>query len=355
MMKTFTDLSYLGQVARLRRLGQTALVAFGLSDPHIKLLAHSQNTTFRVTLLNGRAESSATRPYVAHQFLLRVHGADRHGSHLDSTAAIAAELAWLAALRRDTQLAVPEPVLTTAGSFTTEVSDAGLPQPRVCSLLRWMAGKCYFHSPRPAHLYKVGAMMAHLHDHAQQWTIPPDFRRFRWDAEGLFGDSIGFGGVSGTATWALVPPQQHALLVRTRERVQQTMQELGEGRSVFGLIHADFHLDNVIFYHGEARPIDFDDCGFGYWLYDMAVTLWLFRMKPDWPVWREAFLAGYGTVRPLPIDQLPYLDHFIAAREVSIALWIVGMAQHNPDFRAGLADDLAEIEQTIRTLFPLEQ
>ncbi len=84
----------------------------------------------------------------------------------------------------------------------------------------------------------------------------------------------------------------------------------------------------------------------------MAVSLWLYRMKPDWPVWRAAFLAGYASVRPLPTDQLPYLDDFIAAREAPIALWVVGMAQHNPDFRAGLAADLAEIEQTIRTIFP---
>ncbi len=84
-----------------------------------------------------------------------------------------------------------------------------------CSLLRWLDGKCYFDLPRPAHLYKVGAMMAHLHDHAQQWPLPPGFRRFRWDRDGLFGETIGFGGVSGTVTWSLIPPAQHDLLART--------------------------------------------------------------------------------------------------------------------------------------------
>ncbi len=351
-MQAFTTLTYIGQAKRLRRVAQRALADYGIAHAEMKLLSHSQNTTFRVKLPSATAEAASAAPYVANQFLLRVHGSDRHGPDLAAAEAIAAELAWLAALRRDTQLAVPEPVATTAGSFITVVSDAGLPQARVCSLLRWLAGRCYFDSPRPTHLYKVGAMMAHLHEHAQQWPLPPGFRRFRWDRDGLFGDTIGFGGVSGTATWALIPPDQHDLLARTRERVEQTMQDLGQGPSVFGLIHADFHLDNVIFDHGEARPIDFDDCGFGYWLYDMAVSLWLYRMKPDWPVWRAAFLTGYASVRPLPTDQLPYLDDFIAAREVSIALWDVGMAQHNPDFQAGLAADLAEIEQTIRTLFP---
>ncbi len=166
-MKAFIALTYAGQVKRLRRLGQTALVDFGVTAPHLKLLAHSQNTTFRVKLPNANAEAALSAPYVANQFLLRVHGSDRHGPNLATAEAIAAELAWLAALRRDTQLAEPEPVPTTSGSFITVVSDASLPQPRVCSLLRWLAGKCYFDSPRPTHLYKVGAMMAPLHDHAE--------------------------------------------------------------------------------------------------------------------------------------------------------------------------------------------
>lgn len=55
------------------------------------------------------------------------------------------------------------------------------------------------------------------------------------------------------------------------------MDMLGERSATFGLIHADLHLDNVLFAGGEARPIDFDDCGLGHWLYDIAVTLWLYR------------------------------------------------------------------------------
>jgi Ser/Thr protein kinase RdoA (MazF antagonist) len=143
-MQAFVDLTYAGQAGRLRRFGQTALIDFGVGDAHLKLLAHSQNTTFRVTLPNQRAESAPAGPYLANQFLLRVHGADRHGPQLDSRAAIAAELAWLAALRRDTQLAVPEPMPTTDGGFTTLVHAVELPQPRVCSLLRWLDGKRYW-------------------------------------------------------------------------------------------------------------------------------------------------------------------------------------------------------------------
>jgi len=45
----------------------------------------------------------------------------------------------------------------------------------------------------------------------------------------------------------------------------------GGGRP--GLIHADLHLGNALFWSDEVRVIDFDDCGFGYWLYDIAFAL----------------------------------------------------------------------------------
>jgi Ser/Thr protein kinase RdoA (MazF antagonist) len=55
--------------------------------------------------------------------------------------------------------------------------------------------------------------------------------------------------------------------------MQRVMTRLGDGTDQFGLIHADLHLDNALFWRDDVRIIDFDDCGFGYWLYDIAVSL----------------------------------------------------------------------------------
>ena len=53
-------------------------------------------------------------------------------------AAAGSELCWLAALRADTGLAVPEPFRTAEGSLTTIATSRQVPQPRVCSVLRWI-------------------------------------------------------------------------------------------------------------------------------------------------------------------------------------------------------------------------
>ena len=47
---------------------------------------------------------------------------------------------------------------------------------------------------------------------------------------------------------------------------------------------------------------------------------------------RDALLSGYAEVRPLPLEQLKHLDTFIAARLVSLMLWVTDMAQVNKSF-----------------------
>jgi len=48
-----------------------------------------------------------------------------------------------------------------------------------------------------------------------------------------------------------------------------------------------------------VRAVDFGDCGYGYYLYDMGVTLLMLRgFDPD-GTQRAAFLRGYGQTRGL--------------------------------------------------------
>ena len=82
------------------------------------------------------------------------------------------------------------------------------------------------------------------------------------------------------------------------QRVHTTVQELGESRDVFGFIHADLHQWNYLFHGEEVRAIDFDDCGWGYFTYDMAVTL-VSGGSGTFPALQDAFLTGYQRVRPL--------------------------------------------------------
>src|SRR6476620_3437749 len=131
-MQTFASLRRRGQLGRLRHLGHMALAAYGLDGARLTLLRHQNNTTFRVDAPGG--------PYV-----LRINRPQVH-----TVVTVESEMAWLGALRRDT--------------------DLGVPEPRGCVLLRWLDGRFSDRRLTPAQLRRVAVLEARLHEHAAHWT-----------------------------------------------------------------------------------------------------------------------------------------------------------------------------------------
>ena len=302
------------QVVRLRRVASAAISHYSLPEGRLMFIAHGENTTFR---LDG-----AAGPH-----LVRVHRVQRHGQNIDSTAAIGSEIAWLRAIRADTGLAVPEAVLARDGASTVTATAAG--QTRICSVLRWMDGRIHETSARPIHLSRLSGAMAQLHDHADAWTPPPDFVRIQWDHETFFGDVMVYGDTPAAECWKLLPIEVRSRFDAVATRMADIMPRVGD----VGLIHADLHLGNALFHHGRVKLIDFDDCGTGHRLYELAVALWELRARPDYPAFRDALLAGYRERREVDVT---HLDDFIAVRQVAFDLWYTGMAQVNPAFAANL-------------------
>lgn len=350
MVKSFTDLTHLGQVRRLGELARLALTEYELADSKMQLIFHGENTTFRVDATEARTGPDDLRRYNNRRFLLRVH---RIG--YQTREEIASELTWLGALRSMTSLVVPEPLQTRSGDPIASVSVPGLPEGRHCSLLRWIDGRFMRKNPRPVHFWNLGKLMAALHDQAVNWNPPAGFRRRSWDWDGLFGDNAGVG-MSGDRVWSLMPTKYRSLFEPIADRVRGVIKRLGDGPEAVGLIHADLHLDNVLFKGAEAASIDFDDCGYGNWIYDFAVSLGDVVGEGEYGAFRDSLLGGYSECRPLPEGLLDHLDTFIAGRLVSLGIWLVGRAEDNPRFREKLdlwlGQVAGDIEQTLSSNNP---
>ncbi|WP_405060046.1 phosphotransferase [Kribbella sp. NBC_01505] len=317
------------QVARIRRTAVRALAAYPINEPRLTFIAHGENTTFRVDSPDGR-------------FLLRVHRANRHGPGVDSRLAVGSELDWLAALQADTDLQVPTPIPTHTGEWTTVADDL------VCSVLGWQAGRMHANDPRPIHFQRLGGVLARLHNHTAAWTPPVDLVRMRWDWETFFGNTMEYGGVSAADCWHLLPAPVRTQFDEIARRMRTVMAGLGTAPDTFGLIHADLHLENALFDANAVHVIDFDDCGLGYHLYDIAVPLWDNRYRDNYPALREALLKGYAEHRALP--DLTQLNNFIATRDVAFGLWFAGMAQVNPAFAADLDRTMDYIHRSLEQI-----
>jgi Ser/Thr protein kinase RdoA (MazF antagonist) len=109
------------------------LDAYGLAKARLKFLRQAVNTLFRVFALNHASARAGNQPFKEVQYLLRIHD-----PAYQTADAIELELAWLAAMRQDAKLPVPEPVPTLDGRLLIQVSIPGIPGERTCSLLRWL-------------------------------------------------------------------------------------------------------------------------------------------------------------------------------------------------------------------------
>jgi Ser/Thr protein kinase RdoA (MazF antagonist) len=345
-MKPFEILTNAGQLNRLRRLAENAFTAYDMPAPHLTPLQHEDNTTFRIEGANGE------------RYVLRIH------RPLRTVEAVRSEMTWLAALRRETEFVVPEPVPTQDGDLLTVSSAAGVPEPRICVLFRWVEGRFFDARLTPSHLERVGALMAGLQLHGARFQPRDGFVRGRLDsltdgarrtaARGA-SEAIARGQIDHpedeTAAIRLITeicsPEDGARVATLIRKVREVQRTVGQGPETFGLIHGDLHQANYLFHQGQVRAIDFDDCGYGYYLYDMAVTLSEVNWRKNTPALRKSFLEGYRSVRDLSPEHEQYLDTFIALRDLQLMTWKIEMRTH-PAFRTGWAASVREMLQDIK-------
>ena len=120
--KPFDQLTYRGQVGRLKGLALKALEQYPIVSTKVSPLVHLFNSTFRVDTGDGRYVVRINRPH------------DR------SQAEIRSEMTWLAAIRQQTALVVPDPLTNRAGELVTRVEMPGVPEARDCVVFRWVDG-----------------------------------------------------------------------------------------------------------------------------------------------------------------------------------------------------------------------
>ena len=80
--------------------------------------------------------------------------------------------------------------------------------------------------------------------------------------------------------------------------------------------------ENVLIHDGAVRIIDFDDCGYGWHMYDLAVALYQNREEAIYPLIEAALLDGYQQERALTAQDIAALPLFAALRAFAFLGWV---------------------------------
>lgn len=280
------------------------------------LINLSENHTFRI---DGPGRS---------RHILRLH---RPG--YQSGAAIESELAWVAALRA-AGMPVPRVLGGRDGQRVQRLGDD-----RFAVLFAFQPGR----EPVPADdlvpLFRtIGGFAATAHRHVETWNPPAGFVRPEWtapsilDPDGLWGDWRQAPRVEG---------QARRTLDRLDRRLRAELAAYGSAPDRFGLIHADMRLANLLVDGDEVTLIDFDDCGFGWFMYDLAASLSFIETSSQAPLLRRSWLDGYTAIRPLSDADLRIIDAMILLRRMALLAWIGShaetdlAAEHREQFVSG--------------------
>lgn len=295
-------------LARLEAGLRAALPRWGLPETtHLRLLTISENATFR-----------ACDPLSGRDLVFRVH---RPGYH--SRAEIESELAWLAALGREALVDTLTPIAQSDGALIADIDDDGLTRHVVAFEL--LPGREPAEGEDLPRWYReLGAINARLHAHARAWERPEGFVRKVWDFEAMLGEVRLWG--DWRAGLGLDAPGR-AVLERTAQVLRARLEAYGKGEDRFGLVHADMRVANLLVEGERLSVIDFDDCGFSWYLYDFAAAISFAEHEPYIPALQAAWIEGYRTVAPLADEECAILPVFIMLRRMLLTAWIASHAE----------------------------
>lgn len=295
-------------VAEFRDIAARALPHWGISPDRLEFVSNAENCTFRVAG-PGRA------------WVLRIH---RPGYH--SLAELESELVWTRALR-DAGISVSVGLPTRDGRGYAEIPTPDGRSARLVGLIDWVEGRILDDEIGresrvdriAARFEQIGRVAARIHNQASAWSPPPGFVRHEFDVPGFVGDSPFWGRF-----WDLpvLDPEQRAVLLRARDGIASALGGCGKRPEIYSMIHADLHPKNfVVTATGELHVIDFDDAGFGWHQYELAVALCTLEQEPYFDEILQALLAGYRSLRPIGEEALALLPLFLLIRSLVSIGW----------------------------------
>lgn len=322
------------QIERFFEAGKQILKTYGADERwDCRLLHCSENVTFAVTMpetakdgekseyadsANNRVEQlSGSEKYV-----LRV---SRPGYH--SLPELEAEMEWIQKISEDTSLILASPLVNEEGKRIVRVCTDGQ---IFYGVLRQMLSGEHPGSTgvqTEEEFEQAGEIAARLHEQVISWNGSMDLNRPVWDYESMLGSKGLFG--DWRACQELIEKEQR-LLEQVCCMIRKRLEHYPTDREHFGLIHADLRAANFLTEHGQMKILDFDDCGYGWFLYDLAASVSFLECEPQLGDWIRAWIRGYEKIRLFGSWEYQEIDTFVMIRRIQLLAWITSHDDSDP-------------------------
>jgi Ser/Thr protein kinase RdoA (MazF antagonist) len=287
-----------------------------LCYPHYGLDPSTRCTIFRRGLNDVYLLSSRDKKYA-----LKVYQ-----SEWRTPAAILSELEAIRHLA-EKGIDVVLPIARQDGKWITEIL---APEGRRSAVLfHWVDGEMAKWS-EPSHSAQLGRLLARLHTAADD--IPSNGTRPQMTIHHLMEDSL--ARIRQTLDGAPHLAQRCDSVVKRSRAWLRSAKTQPED---WGFCHGDLVLNNARVAAGNLVLLDFDWCGFGWRVFDLATFRWTARLVNAEHVAWKPFIDGYLQVRPSAAISLRFLRFFMILRH----LWHITQCIRTADLtgKCYLSDD----------------
>ncbi|PZX12878.1 Ser/Thr protein kinase RdoA (MazF antagonist) [Palleronia aestuarii] len=274
-------------------------------DTPLRLLTVSENATYLAEPPSGTIALRVQRP------------------GYNTEAAIRSELDWLAALRSDEVVRAAAPIPLERGGFLARFDAGGVemlvaafeflpgaPPDEVGDLTAWFD--------------QLGEMTGRMHHHARTWPKPQGFTRRTWDWEHCIGPEADWGDWRAGRD---LDAAGLAVIGRAVDALRAETQAFGRSAQTWGLIHADMRPGNLIAHEDRLAVIDFDDCGWSWFMLDFAASVSLMECDPRYDAFLGNWLEGYRRATPLSAANEAMIPSFVMIRRIQLTAWAVSHAE----------------------------
>jgi Ser/Thr protein kinase RdoA (MazF antagonist) len=270
----------------------------------VTLINVSENTTYLVD-----------DPRTGQRAALRIHRPNYH-----SRESIESELCWLDALREDGVVEPPRAIAARDGSRVITVAVEGDGPPRHIVMFEWLQGRAPDTDGDLVPSFRVlGTLAAKMHVHGTTWKPPAWFNRYSCDYDAALGTNAMWGRWQNGL--GLGVPEQK-ILSRLDIALRDRLVEYGKRNDRFGLCHNDLRLTNLLVDGEHIHVIDFDDCGFGWYMYDFATAVSFYEADPRVRDWMDSWIAGYVEKRALSSSDADIIPTLVMFRRLLLVGWV---------------------------------
>ena len=250
------------------------------------------------------------------QFALRIYRANWR-----SDAAILAEIEALQHLSGK-GIEVAMPVRRKDGGWITALQ---APEGRRRAVLfHWISGRAPRYT-QVQHGERYGELLANVHSATED--LPINESRPLMNLEYLL--HIPMNKIKPRLRGRLMVAQLEELCLRIMPHLKEVEQHLGD----WGFCHGDIYPNNACINNGRLTLFDFDFCGWGWRVYDLATYRWEARRQGVERVAWQPFIQAYCRIRPAAAEWLKFVGLFMILRHFwTTAHWIGLSPEHGVNF-----------------------